>query len=51
MISVLHVDDERVVLDTSKLVLERSGKFSVEDCFRIHAETIERVYGVSIQLS
>jgi PAS domain S-box-containing protein len=30
MISVLHVDDERVVLDTSKLVLERSGKFSVD---------------------
>jgi TatD-related deoxyribonuclease len=34
---------------TNQLVA--SGKFSVEDCFRIHAETIERVYGVSIQLS
>jgi PAS domain S-box-containing protein len=30
MISVLHVDDEQVVLDTCKRVLERSGRFSVD---------------------
>jgi len=33
---------------TNQLVA--SGRFTVEDCFRIHAETIERVYGVSIHL-
>jgi len=33
---------------TNQLVV--AGKFTVEDCFRIHAETIEKVYGVSIQI-
>lgn len=30
MIRILHVDDERIVLDTCRLVLERSGRFSVD---------------------
>lgn len=33
---------------TNQLVA--AGKFSVEDCYRIHAETIGRVYGVAIHL-
>jgi TatD-related deoxyribonuclease len=33
---------------TNQLVA--SGRFTDEDCFRIHAETIQRVYGVSILL-
>ena len=33
---------------TNQLVT--SGRFTAEDCYRIHAETIERVYGVSIHL-
>lgn len=33
---------------TNQLVA--SGRFTAEDCYRIHAETIERVYGVSIHL-
>jgi TatD-related deoxyribonuclease len=33
---------------TNQLVA--AGKFTVDDCFRIHAETIEKVYGVSIQI-
>jgi TatD-related deoxyribonuclease len=33
---------------TNQLV--SAGQMSVEDCFRIHAETVERVYGVTIHL-
>jgi TatD-related deoxyribonuclease len=33
---------------TNQLVA--SGKFTADDCYRIHGETIERVYGVSIHL-
>jgi len=33
---------------TNQLVA--SGRFTVEDCYRIHGETIERVYGVAIHL-
>jgi len=33
---------------TNQLVA--SSRFTAEDCYRIHAETIERVYGVSIHL-
>jgi TatD-related deoxyribonuclease len=33
---------------TNKLVL--SGRITEEDCFRIHAETIQKVYGVTITL-
>jgi TatD-related deoxyribonuclease len=33
---------------TNQLVT--AGKFTAEDCYRIHGETIERVYGVSIQI-
>jgi TatD-related deoxyribonuclease len=33
---------------TSKLV--ESGQMTMDDCFFIHAETIERVYGVTVQL-
>jgi TatD-related deoxyribonuclease len=30
--------------------LLRNGLITEEDCFRIHAETVERVYGVRITL-
>jgi TatD-related deoxyribonuclease len=33
---------------TNKLL--ESGKINEEDCFRIHAETIGKVYGVTILL-
>jgi TatD-related deoxyribonuclease len=33
---------------TSKLVA--SGHMTVDDCFFVHAETVERVYGVTVQL-
>jgi TatD-related deoxyribonuclease len=33
---------------TNKLLLD--GRMTEEDCFRIHAETVQRVYGVTIQL-
>jgi TatD-related deoxyribonuclease len=33
---------------TNQLVA--AGKMTIEDCFFIHAETVERVYGVTIQL-
>jgi TatD-related deoxyribonuclease len=33
---------------TNKLLMD--GRMTAEDCFRIHAETIQRVYGVTIQL-
>jgi TatD-related deoxyribonuclease len=33
---------------TNQLVA--AGKFTVDDCYRIHGETIERVYGVTIRL-
>lgn len=33
---------------TSKLVA--SGQMTVEDCFFIHGETVEKVYGVTVQL-
>jgi TatD-related deoxyribonuclease len=31
-------------------LLLKNGMISQEDCFRIHAETIEKVYGVAITL-
>jgi TatD-related deoxyribonuclease len=34
----------------TKKLLE-SGQITTEDCFRIHAETVERVYGVTIRLA
>jgi len=34
---------------TNQLVT--AGKMTEEDCFRIHAETVQRVYGVTIHLS
>jgi TatD-related deoxyribonuclease len=33
---------------TSKLVI--SGQMTVDDCFFVHAETVERVYGVRVEL-
>jgi TatD-related deoxyribonuclease len=33
---------------TNKLV--ESGQMTVDDCFFVHAETVERVYGVTVQL-
>jgi len=33
----------------TKKLLE-SGQITIEDCFRIHAETVERVYGVTVTL-
>jgi TatD-related deoxyribonuclease len=33
---------------TNKLV--ESGQMTVEDCFFIHAETVGRVYGVTVEL-
>jgi TatD-related deoxyribonuclease len=33
---------------TNQLVA--SGIMTVEDCFFVHAETVERVYGVTVQL-
>jgi TatD-related deoxyribonuclease len=33
---------------TNKLI--ESGQMTVEDCFFIHAETVEKVYGVTVQL-
>jgi len=34
----------------TKKLLE-SGQITTEDCFRIHAETVERVYGVTINIA
>jgi TatD-related deoxyribonuclease len=34
----------------TRLLLER-GLVTEEDCYRIHAETVERVYGVPITLA
>jgi TatD-related deoxyribonuclease len=33
---------------TNKLV--ESGQMTVDDCFFVHAETIEKVYGVTVEL-
>jgi predicted urease superfamily metal-dependent hydrolase len=30
--------------------LVASGQMTVDDCFFVHAETVEKVYGVTVQL-